>query len=97
MNNFYVSGDNNDIQRAVNMLPTDTAIKRNDFGWLKGGDYRNYRTQMDNAIAFADNSIDNAIYNNQHNLLSEMYNYDNSVRQSAFGGPLDGPIGYDFM
>jgi hypothetical protein len=52
---------------------------------------------MDNAIAFADNSIGNAIYNNQHNLLSEMYNYDNSVRQSAFGGPLDGPVGYDFM
>lgn len=97
MNNFYVSGDNNDIQRAVNMLPTNTNIKRSDFGVLKGGDYRNYRTQMDNAIAFANNSIGNAIYNNQHNLLSEMYNYDNSVRQSAFGGPLDGPIGYDFM
>jgi hypothetical protein len=44
MNNFYVSGDNNDIQRAVNMLPTNTNIKRSDFGVLKGGDYRNYRT-----------------------------------------------------
>lgn len=97
MNSFYVSGDYNDIQRAANTLPTSTSIKRSDFGWAKGGDYRNYKDRMEFASAFADNSIGNAIYNNQHNLLSEMYNYDNSVRQSAFGGPLDGPVGYDFM
>ena len=97
MNNFYVSGDYNDIQRAANTLPTNTNVKRSDFGVLKGGDYEDYKNRMGYAKAFADNSIGNAIYNNQHNLLSEMYNYDNSVRQSAFGGPLDGPVGYDFM
>ena len=97
MNSFYVSGDYNDIQRAANTLPTSTSIKRSDFGWAKGGDYRDYKDRMEFASAFADNSIGNAVYNNQHNLLSEMYNYDNSVRQSAFGGPLDGPVGYDFM